>query len=376
MQIKRITASPVRYPETNDYNNLRHLTLVKVESDDGLTGWGECVAMWPEVARAVKPLIEDGLAPQIIGRDPRDNEAIHATLRDYMWWYGDTGMAMFALSAIDIALWDLKGKALGVPLYQLLGGKVHDHLRVCASTHPSKASLDDLAAELAAHAANGYTAVKVGFGKTGEANLGVDPQRDIAYVKTVREAIGPDVEFMVDLGKKTRWDSNLAIRMIREFERYNVRWIEDPLPHGPASTEGYRRLRGATHTPISMGEREWTVAGYKRLIEQNIGDIFMVDPGRVEGVTGVRRVIDLLEASNLIFNAHTWSSAINTAASIHLTASTPNYLVLEMKPVRSPMQHELVCQPIEQSGGYVAVSDAPGLGIEINESVVQKYLFG
>ncbi len=373
MQIKKITAYPLRYPEPNDSHNLRHVTLVKMETDTGLVGWGECISQWPEAALAVKVLIEQGFAPVLLGRDPTDNHALYRLLKDHCWWYGDTGMANFAISALDIALWDLKGKALGVPIHKLLGGKLHDRLRACASTHPSKASLDDLAQELAGHVANGYTAVKVGFGKTGQANLGVDPQRDLAYVRAVREAIGDGTDFMVDLGKKTRWDHASGVRMAREFEKANLRWIEDPFP--PTNLEAYRHLRQSIQTQVATGEREWTPAGYRRLIDLGVADIYLADPGRVEGITGVKQVIDMTAAAHLYFNAHTWSSAINTAAALHLTASAPNYIVFELKPLPSPLQYELVTQPIQQQGGWVSVPDGPGLGIEVVEDTVHKYLF-
>ena len=373
MQIKKITAYPLRYPEPNDSNNARHVTLAKIETDNGLVGWGECISQWPEAALAVKILIEQGLGPVLMGRDPTDNLALVHLLKEHSWWYGDTGMAKFALSAVDIALWDLKGKALGAPIHKLLGGKVHDRLRACASTHPAKAKLEDLAQELAGHVANGYTAVKVGFGKTGQANLGVDPRRDIAYVRAVREAIGEDVDFMVDLGKKTRWDYASGVKMSREFEKYNLRWIEDPF--APTNIEAYQHLRQSIQTQIGTGEREWTPAGYQRLIEAGVADIYLADPGRVEGITGVKKVIELTTAAHLFFNPHTWSSAINTAAALHLTATATNYIIFELKPLPSPLQFELVTQPIEQHGGWVQVPDGPGLGIEIIEDVVHKYSF-
>lgn len=373
MHIRKITAYPLRYPEPNDRNNMRHVTLARLETDTGLVGWGECISQWPEAALAVKTLIEQGLAPVLLGRDPLDNGALYQAMKDHCWWYGDTGMANFAISALDIALWDLKGKALGLPVHQLLGGKVHDKVRACASTHPSKASLDDLAAELAGHAANGYTAVKVGFGKTGEANLGTDFNRDIAYVRTVREAIGPNVDFMVDLGKKTRWDYASGVKMSREFEKYNLRWIEDPFP--PTNIEAYQHLRQSIQTQVAAGEREWTPAAYKRLIDLGVADIYLVDPGRVEGISGYRKVIELTAAAHLFINSHSWSSAINTAAALHLTATATNYIVFELKPLPSPLQYELVKTPFEQHEGWVTVPDAPGLGVEIVEETVEKYSF-
>lgn len=373
MQIKKVTAYPLRYPEPNDRLVMRHVTLVKIETDNGLVGWGECISQWPEAALAVKTLIEQGFAPILIGRDPTENHALYRLIKDHCWWYGDTGMATFAVSAIDIALWDLKGKALGLPIHNLLGGKLHDKLRACASTHPSKASLDDLAQELADHAKNGYTAVKVGFGKMGEANLGTDEKRDIAYVRTVREAIGPNVDFMVDLGKKTRWDYAMGVRMSREFEKYGLRWIEDPFQ--PTNIEAYQHLRKSIQTQVAAGEREWTPAAYKRLIELGVADVYLADPGRIGGITAVKEVIEMTAAAHLFYNAHTWSSAINTAAAVHLTATAPNYIVFELKPLPSPLQNELVVTPITQEGGWVPVLNGPGLGIEIREEAIHKYLF-
>lgn len=373
MQIKRIEAFPLRYPEPNDNNHLRYVTLARVETADGLVGWGECIAQWPESALAVKVIIERGLAPLLLDRDPRDTETLWHAMKAHTWWYGEGGIASFALSAVDTALWDVRGKALGVPLYRLLGGKIHPRLRACASTHPNKASIDDLARELADHVAAGYTAVKVGFGKRGDARLGVDAKRDIAYVKAVREAIGDQTDFMVDLGNGVKWDTAHAIRMTQAFERYHIRWIEEPLH--PTNVEGYRRFRRAINTLLATGEREWTVAAYQRLIQSGLADVICFDPGRAEGVTGFAKVVQLAAQAGQFINAHTWSSAINTAASLHLTATAPTYIVMELKPLPNPMQHELVKQPIEQKDGWIEVPETPGLGVEVDEAVVRRYLF-
>jgi L-alanine-DL-glutamate epimerase-like enolase superfamily enzyme len=373
MRIRRVEAFPLRYPEPNDNNNLRYITLARIETDEGAVGWGECIAQWPESALAVKTVIERGFAPLLMDRDPRDTEVLWHALRAHAWWYGEGGIATFAISAVDMALWDLAGKAHGVPLYRLLGGKVNPRLRACASTHPNKASIDGLARELADHVAQGYTAVKVGFGKRGEARLGVDAKRDIDYVKAVREAIGDSVDFMVDIGNGVRWDVARAIQMGRAFERYSIRWYEEPLL--PTNLRGYREIRRKLHTLIATGEREWTVAGYQTLIQSGIADVICVDPGRAEGVTGFHKVIQMTAQASTFFNAHTWSSALNTAACLHLTASAPHYLVMELKPIPSPMQHELVTQPIEQHGGWIDIPEGPGLGVEVDEAVVRKYLF-
>ncbi|MBX3061400.1 MAG: mandelate racemase/muconate lactonizing enzyme family protein [Anaerolineae bacterium] len=374
MKIENIEAFPLRYPEPNDAGNMRTITVVRIDTDDGAVGWGECVTMWVEASKAVKLVIEEGLAPLLIGQDPCNVGSLWAKMKDHCWWYGEGGIASFAISALDIALWDLRGKALGQPIYKLLGGKQQARLRACASTHPSKAQIADLARELGDHAANGYTAVKVGFGKKGDANLGTNPRRDIEYAAAVREAIGPEVDFMIDLGKSNRYDVGTVIKLVHAFEQTGLRWIEDPFI--PDATEDYLRLKGAISSTIATCERDWTTADYARHINAGIADVFLMDVGRAEGITATWKVIQLLEAAGKYFNAHTWSSGINTAASIHLSAATSNVIVLEVKPIPNPMQHELIKEPITVQNGWIEIIEKPGLGVEIDEAVLRKYTIG
>ena len=229
-----------------------------------------------------------------------------------------------------------------------------------------------MAAELAGMAAEGYTALKVGFGKKGDARLGQDMRRDLDFVAAVRAAIGPDVDFMVDIGYKVRYEVMQAVRVTRGFEQHGIRWIEDPLPY--EDWDGYLRLRDAIQTPIATGERLWRVADYQHLIERGIGDIILVDAGRAEGVTGWERVSRLLHAASRHVNAHAWSGAVLTAASLHLTATAPNHIIFELKPKQSPVQFELVDRPVEQHGGWVEVRDTPGIGVEVNEAALQRHL--
>jgi L-alanine-DL-glutamate epimerase-like enolase superfamily enzyme len=372
MQITSIEAYPLRYPEPNDNGNTRFITLARVTCDNGLVGWGEAVTMWPEASRAVKVLAEEGLAPLLRGRDPREVLALWHAMREHTWWYGEGGIATFAISAVDMALWDLKGKAEGLPLHAMLGGKLRDRLRVCVSTHPNKASLAEMARDFAEHAARGVTAVKFGFGKRGEARLGYEPARDLAFVRAVREAVGPAVDVIVDLGQNVRYEPMQAIRMVRAFEQYQIRWIEDPLQRWDWA--GYRQLRAAVSTPIATGEELWTVDQYRQLIEAGFADVILVDAGRAEGVTGYWKVQELAALHRRTVNAHAWSSAVLTAASAHLTAAAPNYAIFELKAQPNPMQHELVRTPLEHQDGWLAVPDGPGLGVDVDEAVVQKYL--
>lgn len=372
MKIADIRAFPLAYPEPNDFDSTRHLTLVRVTTDDGLAGWGEAVTMWPEASRAVVALVEGGLGALLLGRDPRDVAGAWRAMRRHSWWYGDGGIASFAVSALDIALWDLKGKALGLPVYELLGGRLHERLRVCVSTHPSQASLDAMARELGEHAARGVTAVKFGFGKRGDARLGVDPARDLAFVRAVREAVGPSVDVILDLGHNVRWEARQAIRMARALEPSNLRWLEDPLQKWDWA--GYAELRAAVATPLCTGEELWTVEQYRRLVEARFADIIIVDAGRAEGISGYWKVQELAALHGLAINAHTWSSAIVQAASVHLTAAAPNALLLEVKALPNPIQDELVRAPLRAEAGWLRVPEGPGLGVEVDENVVIKYL--
>jgi L-alanine-DL-glutamate epimerase-like enolase superfamily enzyme len=371
MTVASVEPIPVAYPEPNDHDAQRHLCLVKVATDDGLVGWGEAVTMWPEASRATAELVR-GVAPLVVGRDPVHTEAIWRDLREHMWWYGGAGIGSFALAAIDIALWDLRGQALGRPLVDLLGGPVHDRLPAIASAHATRASIDEMAAQIAGWVRDGARGVKVGFGKRGEANLGFDHDRDVAFVAAVREAIGAEPLLMVDLGVRVRWSVAEAIARTRAFEEHGLHWIEEPL--GADDPEGYTTLRAKTSTLIAYGEREWNVRGLQRVVESGTCDVVGIDPGRAEGITGFVRACRLAEARGVQANAHSWSSAIVLAASLAVSWAMPACRVFETKPLRNPMQHELAGDTVyAPRDGWWPVPDRPGLGIKVDEAVVDRF---
>lgn len=373
MSIKKCEVFPLGYQEPNDDFADRYVVLVRLETDDGLVGWGECISQFRPSTFATVALIEQGLADIVIGRNPLENERIWSDLRGEVWWYGDVGgIAAFAISALDMALWDLKGKALGQPLYTLLGGKQHERLPVCASTHPKASEIDDMAKELAGWIEAGYQLVKVGFGKKGHANLGVSAERDIAFVKAVREAIGPEAGFIVDIGAKMHWDLPYAVKMARAFAEYQLTWLEDVFH--PENFEDMVHLRQAVpEMRIGFGERFWNLNDYQRLLEADLCDVILIDPGRTEGITGMQKITQLAARHRVQMDPHSWSSAINTAASIHVSVANSNANIFELKPVENPMQHELVTQPFAQVDGWIYPPEGPGLGIEVNEDVVRKY---
>lgn len=374
MRVRSVTPISVSYPEPNDNNNTRYLTFCRIEAEDGTIGWGEAIAMWPEACRATEQIIE-GVAPLVIGRDPVETLDIWRKIRAHTWWYGYRGgIPAFALSAIDIALWDLKGKILGQPLVKLLGGAYREKLPVIASTHAFAPSIEDEAERHGRYVREeGYKGVKIGFGKRGMARLGYEYDRDVQFVRLLREAVGPAGDIMIDRGQSLAWDLGHAIRLTNAFEECTLRWIEEPLE--PQDIEGFRKFRRHVKTLIATGEREFTHEAFREIIASGIVDVVGCDPGRAEGITGTLKVIELVEAANIWFNAHAWSSAVITAASLALSASSPRCLLFELKPLENPMQHELVDEPFGQQDGYIEVPMKPGLGVEVKESVLQKYRF-
>jgi D-galactarolactone cycloisomerase len=372
VRISGLTPFAVAYPEPNDNGAERYLVFVRVEADDGTAGWGEAITQFPASSRAVVRLVE-GMAELVVGRDPMANVDIWRKVKAQSWWYGyQGGLASFALAAVDIALWDLKGKLLGQPLVNLIGGAHRDRLPVIASTHAFDASLE---AEAERHGRyvreEGYLGAKIGMGKRGDTRLGYEIERDIEFFRLLREAVGPEAMLMMDRGQHLQWTVADAIRRTNAFEEHGLTWIEEPLE--PSEIEGFRRLRQHCKTLIATGEREWTTEQFRRFVETGIVEVVGCDVGRAEGITGALKVIDLVEQNDLWFNSHAWSSAVNTAASIALSASTPRCLLQELKPDENPMQHELVDEPFEQRGGEIEVPTKPGLGVEPKESVLRRY---
>lgn len=371
MRVARVEPIPVRYPEPNDHGATRHLCLVKITTDDGAVGWGEAITQFEEASIATAAIVR-GMADLIIGRDPVHTSALWRTLKQHAWWYGHGGgIASYAIAAIDIALWDVKGIALNRSVLDLLGGPMHERIPAIASCHASKAAIPDMVDEAVGWLSTGLHGLKVGFGKRGDARLGYEHDRDVAYVKAMRNGLGTGKRLMIDVGAALTWDVATAVTRTRAFEDYGVEWVEEPL--GGWDPAGYADLRAKTEMLIAYGEREWTLEGYGRILDTGTVDVVGVDPARAEGISGFRLVADQVEANRRQINAHAWSSAICTAASLALSFSTPAAKVFEFKPLANPMQHELVGNPIAHEDGWVYPPTRPGLGLDVNEDVVDHY---
>jgi len=322
--IKKLDVYPLEFLEAVDNYSTRYVVLVRIEAQDGTVGWGECFSLFREATAAIEALIKAGLGSIVIGKDAYDIETHWQAMRERAWWYGDAGgIAAFAISAIDMALWDLKGKLLKLNLSQMLGGVQTESLPVCASSHPKAAKIDDMAEELAGHIKAGFKFVKVGFGKKGESNLGVDAERDIYFVKTVRAAIGPNAGFIVDVGARCRWDIPRAVYTAQAMQASNLTWMEDPFH--PDNFNGFQHLRAAVPgMRIGFGERLYNVYDYKRALEAGVCDVLLIDAGRAEGVTGMWKVIQMAARHNVAINGITWQSTRIPSAvlSIQLQAFT------------------------------------------------------
>jgi L-alanine-DL-glutamate epimerase-like enolase superfamily enzyme len=376
VKISKVEAFPVKYQEPNDSMSWRYLTFVRVTASDGTVGWGEAITQFPGSTKGTAAIIED-LADVIIGKDPLQNLGIWRDIRKQTWWYTYRGgLGHFALSAIDIALWDLRGKITGQSLIEMIGKRDSQEVTeipVLASTHVFNANLDLEVERHARYVKEGYIGFKIGMGKRGDARVGYELERDVNFVRDLRQAAGPDAWIMMDRGQSLNWTFEDAVKRVSAWEEYGLKWVEEPFE--PWEYEQFKRLRNHTKVLIAGSEREWDYRGFSETISSGTLDVIGCDVGRVEGITGALSIIKLVETAGLWFNSHAWSSAINTAASIALSASTPRCLLQELKPDENPMQHELITEPFTHKNGKIAVPSKPGLGVEVIEKTVQKYVF-
>ncbi|MBL8590693.1 MAG: mandelate racemase/muconate lactonizing enzyme family protein [Methylobacteriaceae bacterium] len=373
MRLASLTPSILRYPDANDFGRERMTVLLRAETVDGVVGWGEGIAMWPEACKATATIVSEGFAPLLLGRELSVAEA-WATMKAQAWWYGEGGIAGFALSAIDMALWDIAGKIAGKPLVELLGGPRHASLKAIASCHVNKATLEACVAEVEGYFADGFRGVKLGFAKKGLSRVGFDPETDVRFVRMLRAALGADAEILVDAGNGVVWDRDTAISVVRRMAEENIGWIEEPFH--PSRFDDHRALKAAVAVPIAAGEREWTLAGYTRMMEAGFVDVLGVDPARVEGVTGFRLVDAEATRRGVGVNAHAWSTAITTAASLHLSLASTQTRVFELKPHPVIVQTELAEAPIRHCDGSVFAPQGAGLGVTVREDVVARLRVG
>ena len=329
----------------------RNWLFVKVLMDvPGLVGIGEGSG-WPRVIHAA---IQD-LKAELIGQDPRDVERLWQRMRLAMMGHGDTGVVgAGAITAIDTALWDIKGQVLGTPVWNLLGGKVRDKVRYYAHART--------VADAKALVARGVATVKLG----GHARI-------VERVAAMREALGPSVDLAVDLHGPPWLPAIDAIAVGKALEPFNILFLEDPV--APEDLEGWGRVRRALpHTPIAGGERFATKWGAHRLIGQGLVDIIQPDTGRAGGITEMKKIAALAETHFVQFAPHSGSlGPVAEFAAVHVMAAIPNALMMERLEPDWPGKAEAISPSLEVVDGHIVVPDRPGLGVELVEDFIAAH---
>jgi D-galactarolactone cycloisomerase len=351
----------------------RSATLVEVQTDTGLVGWGEAFAQGLEPPHVAAAAIEHALRPLVLGADPLDIEVLWHRMYHQTRDHGRKGSVIAALSAVDIALWDLAGKHHGLPVHKLLGGAFRTRVQPYATGFyriKGQGERDRLVQEAHAHREAGFRLMKVKLG------YGVDD--DIQVIQAIASAVqGSDVMLMVDTNHA--YGRAEALRLGWVLDEIGVRWYEEPVV--PEDIDGYVELRARLRTPIAGGENEHTLYGFRELLGRHAVDIAQPDVGSCGGLTAARHIAVLAQAHGIEVNPHVWGSAVAQAASLQLIAALPvthhslyaRAPVLEYDRSSHPFRRDLVTQPLELVDGMVEVPTGPGLGIEIRRETIARY---
>jgi L-alanine-DL-glutamate epimerase-like enolase superfamily enzyme len=345
---------PLEKPIRTAIHDIRSVgaLLLEIDAGDGLKGEGYLFAPGTRQLRVFEEMVLS-FKPSLVGADPEFGEAIWRELWRQMNFYGHKGVSVFALSAIDMALWDVRGKALRRPIHRLLGG--------CRSLVPTYASgglwlgasTDELVAEAKALVASGFRAVKMRLGK---ARL----EEDVERVAAVRHAIGPEIALMADANQGFTVDH--AIRLGRRLEAFNLAWFEEPVP--AYDLDGSARVAEALDTPVASGETEYARYGFRDMLSRRAADVLMPDLGRVGGVSEFVKVAHMADALDVPVSSH-----IYTEHSIGLVAALGNATYLEHMPWFGTLFRER----LEMKEGMVVVPERPGMGFTFDPDAIDRY---
>jgi L-rhamnonate dehydratase len=338
--------------------------IVEIASDIGLVGIGEA-ALAP---RVTKQLIDLYLKPILLGQNPFDSEYLWQHMYRRTMAFGRKGIGMVAISAVDIAIWDLLGKVTKQPVFRLLGGKTKQKIPVYASRLYSQ-PLEDLAKEAQQYKDQGYRAMKLRFG-WGPVDGAAGMQRNVELVRTVREAVGYEIDLMADA--YMGWTLDYARRMIPLLEPYQLRWLEEPVI--PDDIAGYAALKAMNRIPIAGGEHEFTLYGFRELLDQKAVDYIQFDTNRVGGITQARKISALAEAYEVPVIPHA-----GQMHNYHIVMASLNSPMAEFFPiVEVEVGNELFWyifkgEPVPRNG-YIELDESlPGLGLEINEEALKQF---
>lgn len=330
--------------------------IVRIATDQGLEGIG---VTYHEVGgEAIAQLIQKNMAPRLLGQDPLATEDIWEHFFHYLRGIGRKGVSFCALSAVDIALWDLKGKIFDTPLYRLFGG-TKDKVPAYASGGWTSYSDDRLVEEALGMVKKGYDKIKLKVGVEGGRNLRRDRQR----VQRVREAIGPDVALMLDANNC--WDAATAVKFANTVREFDIFLFEEPV--FADDIPGLARFKRGTDIPLGTGEHEYTKFGVRDLLMSEAVDIVQVDIARVGGFTECLKIVGMTQAWNLKFAPHAMEHIHS-----HLVSAAPNALFVERLMLFEEITHRIYANAPVPVGGYLGIPDRPGLGLDLNMDFVRE----
>jgi len=370
MKITEVEAIHLRLPVIREVaDGTQDCLILRVRTDAGITGLGEVVSC-SYVARSVVEAprsapFRHGLAAVVTGMDAEDLDRIWAAMVDGTAWYGPGGVTRQAMSGVDMALWDIRGKAEGKPVRQLLCETAVDAVPCYASVlWPERP--EGVAESARGFLEQGYRAVKYGW-----TPMGPDADLDEALVASAREALGTEVDLMVDAGRA--WDAETALERVARFSPYDVFWLEEPLH--PYDIAGYRTLCRASSIPIAGGEVMTLVEEYSPLLREGGIGVVQPDLGRVGGITGGQQIAALANETGARAVPHAFGTGVLLAASAQWAAAMDRPLT-EYTRAPSPLAQDLVAHTMRFEDGMLRLTDAPGLGVELDEAVVEKYRVG
>jgi galactonate dehydratase len=366
----------------------RRPVLLQLFTDEKYTGLGEAALAYGVGNTAAAGMVQDLVEKFVIGNDPFNIEAIWHDMYDHSFWAKGGGSIVFhGMSAVETALWDIKGKALGIPVYEMLGGKFRDRVRVYANGWSFRCrTIDDYAREADNVVKQGYTALKFyplarpdagPHGNIRHVSLrSIDREAEkwvVNSVKAIRDAIGQDVDLMVDMSAELTTD--VAIRLGRRLEEYDLYFFEEPVD--PFDVEALKKVSDHVHIPIAVGERLYSRYGFRRVLECHAADIIQPDLGCAGGLLETKYIAAMAETYNMRVQLHTCASPVSTAAALQLDACLPNFAIQEIYPFRSPEHWAIVehAPELDIKDSYIPISNQPGLGVELNATTVEPFLW-
>ena len=352
--------------DARGFGHDRATTLLRLETDTGLVGWGEAFAPGSIVQGVVDELFRD----TVVGMDPFDVEQLADRSYTNAYHFGGDVFVQSALSAVDVACWDIRGKAVGRPVHRLLGGGECRELLPYASTMYFTERDRPIAEPIETAVDEGFAAAKI--------KIGTGVEEDDERVRTARDILGDDARLMVDINGNYRPDQ--AVRTAEAIAEYDIEWMEEPVP--PENLSGYRELRGRVDVPLAAGEAHYGRFEFKRLIDDRLVDVVQPNLARCGGLSEARRIADMASTENVAVRPHIWNSAVGMTAAVQFAASVSEYphtrnvpdpMLIECDRSPNPLRDDLLETPLDPTGGSLAVPQEPGLGVTVDTDAVERY---